>query len=398
MASDQYHHGVDSYEINEGVRPIPNLASNIIGMVCTAEDADVSQYPLNTPILLTSIQDGLEKAGTKGTLARSLDAILDQADTACVIVRVEEGETEAETTANIIGSAARGKQTGINALRLAKTKLNVTPRILGVPVFDNAEVTAEAISVAQALKAFVYAKAGDFEDPAEAVAYQEQFGARELMLIDGNFLSFDTVAKATKRDVTIARALGMRARLDQEQGFQKTLSNVAVNGVTGIERPRSWGLQDKNTDLNYLNEHNVTGLIQQGGFRFWGSRTTSEDPLFLFENYTRTAHMLSDTIAEAHFWAIDKDMHASWLVDLKEGIQAKLDEWTLAGRILGGRVWVDPRVNTKERVKSGIFEFDYDYTPVPPLERLGLRQRITDTYVIDLVNQVVNSSAGARQA
>ncbi|WP_416381123.1 hypothetical protein [Klebsiella pneumoniae] len=47
------------------------------------------------------------KAGESGTLARSLDAIADQAKPVTVVVRVAQGETEAETTSNIIGGENR---------------------------------------------------------------------------------------------------------------------------------------------------------------------------------------------------------------------------------------------------------------------------------------------------
>ncbi|MDI8978137.1 phage tail sheath subtilisin-like domain-containing protein, partial [Salmonella enterica subsp. enterica serovar Lubbock] len=40
------------------------------------------------------------------------------------------------------------------------------------------------------------------------------------------------------------RALGLRARIDQEQGWHKTLSNVGVNGVTGISASVFWDLQE----------------------------------------------------------------------------------------------------------------------------------------------------------
>jgi phage tail sheath protein FI len=51
------------------------------------------------------------KAGESGTLARSLDAIADQAKPVTVVVRVAQGETEAETTSNIIGGVtADGKK------------------------------------------------------------------------------------------------------------------------------------------------------------------------------------------------------------------------------------------------------------------------------------------------
>jgi len=67
-------------------------------MVCTADDADVTAFPLNTPVLLTASG----KAGETGTLARALEAIGDQIQPVTVVVRVAQGESEAETTANII--------------------------------------------------------------------------------------------------------------------------------------------------------------------------------------------------------------------------------------------------------------------------------------------------------
>lgn len=68
-----------------------------------------------------------------GTLARSLDAIADQAKPVTVVVRVAQGETEAETTSNIIGGVTSdGKKTGMKALLSAQSQLGVKPCILGV--------------------------------------------------------------------------------------------------------------------------------------------------------------------------------------------------------------------------------------------------------------------------
>ncbi|EDY4696776.1 phage tail protein, partial [Salmonella enterica] len=102
MAQD-YHHGVRVVEINEGTRPITTVSTAIVGMVCTGDDADASVFPLNKPVLLTDVLTASGKAGESGTLARSLDAIADQAKPVTVVVRVAQGETEAETTSNIIG-------------------------------------------------------------------------------------------------------------------------------------------------------------------------------------------------------------------------------------------------------------------------------------------------------
>lgn len=104
----------------------------------------------------------------------------------------------------------------------------------------------------------------------------------------------------------MANALGLRAYLDKTIGWHKAISNVVVEGVSGVTRDITFDIQDTSTDANYLNEHKITVPINFNGYRLWGSRTCSDDPLFQFENYTRTAQILRDTIADAHAWAIDK--------------------------------------------------------------------------------------------
>src|SRR5690606_5562361 len=118
-----------------------------------------------------------------------------------------------------------------------------------------------------------------------------------------DFQNFDTAAEATATLPAVAVALGLRAYIDKTVGWHKTLSNVAVQNVTGITADLWFDLQDSASDTNYLNGNEVTTLIREGGFRFWGSRTCSEDPLFAFENYTRTAQVLADTMADGHMWA-----------------------------------------------------------------------------------------------
>lgn len=382
-----YHHGVKTLELNDGTRPIQTVSSSIIGMVCTASDADPDQFPLNTPVLITNTQAAIDKAGTQGTLARSLQAIADQANAATVVVRVEQLSDQAQQTSAVIGSTVNGKYTGMKALLAAEARLGVKPRILGVPELDSSAVATSLASLAQQLRAFAYVSAFGCETKEEAMAYRQTFGARELMVLWPEFLGWDTALNATSTFAATARALGLRAKIDNEVGWHKTLSNVAVNGVTGISKDVYFQLQDSSTDANYLNEHEITTLIQRDGFRFWGSRTCSDDPLFAFENYTRTAQILADTMAEGHMWAVDKPLTPSLARDIIDGINAKLREMT-GTYLLGGECWLDPVINTKEVLKSGQFYIDYDYTPVPPLENLTLRQRITDRYLADFSARV----------
>ncbi|WP_028696133.1 phage tail sheath protein [Pseudomonas cremoricolorata] len=387
--ADEYHHGVRVLEINEGARPIRTVSTAVVGMVCVADDADPDLFPLDTPVLLTSLQSALGKAGDSGTLAPSLQAIADQTSPATVVVRVDGGDSEAETVSNLIGTTTtEGKYTGMKALLAAKTRLKVSPRILAVPGLDTLPVASALVAVAQQLRGFAYLGASGCNTKEEAVAYRENFGAREAMLIWPDFQAWSVANNRTVNAPATAQALGLRAKLDQQVGWHKTLSNIAVNGVTGISADVFWDLQNPATDANYLNGNEVTTLINQGGFRFWGSRTCADDPLFAFENYTRTAQVLADTLADAHLWAIDKPMHPSLVRDLLEGINAKFRDLVAGGYLLGGSAWFDDEANAATQLKAGKLFIDYDYTPVPPLEDLTLRQRITDRYLVDFASRI----------
>jgi hypothetical protein len=394
MATD-YHHGVRVIEINEGIRPIRTIATAVVGLVATASDADAAFFPLNTPVLLTDVLSAIGKAGTLGTLASSLDAIADNASPVTVVVRVADGvgetdeQKQADQISKLVGTVtADGQYTGLKALLTAKAKLGVTPRILGVPGLDALPVASELVSIAQQLRAFAYVSAWECATKEEAVAYRDNFGARELMVIWPDFQTWNTTTNATVSAPAVARALGLRAKLDEQVGWHKTLSNIPVNGVTGISKPVFWDLQNPATDAGYLNENEVTTLIREGGFRFWGSRTCSDDPLFCFENYTRTAQVLADTIAEAHMWAVDKPMHPSLVRDIVEGVNAKFRELKNAGYIIDGQCWYDEAANEPATLKDGKLTLDYDYTPVPPLENLMFRQRITDRYLLDFAARI----------
>lgn len=385
----EYHHGVRVVEVNEGTRTIRSVATSIIGFVATASDADAEKFPLNTPVLLTNPQAAIGKAGIEGTLSKTLSAITSQTNPLLVVVRVEEGVDEAETTSNVIGTVDEtGKYTGLQALLVAETKLGVKPRIIGAPGLDALAVASELAAIAAKLRAFGYVYANDCQTKEEVVTYRENFSARELMVIWPDFTAWDVNANESNALWASAVALGLRAKIDRETGWHKTLSNVGVNGVDGITKDIFFDLQDPATDAGYLNGNDVTTLIRSGGFRFWGSRTTSDDPLFAFENYTRTAQVLADTIAEAHMWAVDKPITPTLVKDIVEGINAKFRELRSLGYIVNGEAWYNEELNDQDTLKAGRLFIDYDYTPVPPLEDLVFQQRITDRYLIDFAAAV----------
>lgn len=389
MAEANRHHGITANEYTEGVRSISDISTAIIGMVCTAEDADAKVFPLNTPVFATSAYNLLAKAGKKGTLAKSLDAIVDQADAQVVIVRVAESKNAEEQKANVIGTAEGGNYTGLKALRRAKAVTGYTPKILGVPELDSQDVLTELVGVAQATRAFAYGSAGGNPDITEVGNYRKNFGQRELMLIDNEFMAFDPTTKKTETAATIARILGARAKLDKNVGWHKSISNTEINGVSGLKFARSFDLLDKNCDANTLNNKDVTTLIREDGFRVWGNRTCTNDSMMAFEVATRTAQIIQETIASAFMWALDKPMHPSLMEDIIMAINAKLAQYVNKGYILGARVFIDKTLNTSETVQAGQFTISYEFTWVPPLENMVFNQHVTDTFFVNLVDKVI---------
>ena len=389
-----YHHGVRVVEINTGTRYIRTISTAIIGLIATASDADVAAFPLDKPVLLTDVRTAIGKAGTLGTLKNDLQAIVDQCDPIVVVVRVADGAgadaeaIAADQTSKVIGTVAGGVYTGAQALLAAQAQLGVKPRIIGAPGLDNQAVTTALVAIAQKLRGMVYATAFDCADVSEAVLYRDEFGARELMLIWPDFVSWNTTTSASEIAHATARALGLRAKIDEEIGWHKTLSNIAVNGVTGLSKDVFWDLQDPSTDAGVLNAGEVTTLVKANGYRFWGSRTCSDEPLFAFESATRTAQVLADSIADSLMWAIDKPMHPSLVRDIIESINAKFRELKALGYIIDGTAWYDETVNTTATLAEGKLYIDYDYTPVPPLENLQLRQRITDRYLAEFASRI----------
>ena len=394
MSLAGYHHGVRVEEINTGTTTLRIVSTAVIGLVATAPDADPEKFPLDTPVLFTNVAKALDAAGASGTLPVALKAIADQARPVLVIVRVPvgEGATEAERQADqtslVIGENVGGKRSGIQALLVAQQQLKVKPRILGAPGLDTKPVADALTAAAQKLRAMAYVSAAGAEDVSAALTYAESFGQRETMVCWPDFKAWSTQDNAAVTVPAVAYALGLRAKIDVEQGWHKTLSNVPVNGPVGISKDVFFDLQSSETDATLLNEGNVTTLINYQGYRFWGSRTCSTDELFRYESAVRTAQVLADTIAEGHFEFVDKPLHPSVVKDIIEGVNARFRSLKALGYILDGKCWFDAEVNTTENLKGGKLIIDYDYTPVPPIEDLGFRQRITDKYFSDFALRV----------
>lgn len=385
-------HGLTITESASGPRALGAVSLAVIGIVATAT-APVGEasaaldeaFPLNTPVLITGGVDiAAGNAGTGGTLGPVLRAIGDQATPVVVVVRVAEGEDQAGTDDNVIGATDGTTFTGLQALAVAEQRLGVKPQIIAAPGLDTQPVIEEMVSVAKKLRGFVYA-AAEGGSVAEAITYRENFGHRELMLI------WPGTTDDFAGDI-VARAVGLRAQIDETVGWHKTISNVPLVGVTGLDRDISFDLTDPSTDAGVLNGAEVTTIIRQNGFRLWGNRTTADpltNPSFVFESAVRTSHALQEIVGQIVSPFIDQPMTVGLIKDLLETGNARFRQLAVQGVIQGAEMFFDADQNSPQELAAGRPRFRIQFTPVAPLENPNVDLVITDFYYTDFADQLV---------
>lgn len=389
-------HGIETVEIDDGIRPIETVKSSIIGIVGTAPDAAPADFPPNTPVLVTGPRMAAT-LGAAGTLLDAYNAAYAQGVNAIVVVRVAEGVDAAATRTAVAGVAANA--TGVWALLLAANTLGLTPRILAAPGFtasaaaDPANpVTLALISVAERLRAVAIAD-GPNTTEADALADRGKYGSNRLYIVDPAVRVWDAQANAHVTRPASGFVAGALSAIDARRGFWWSPSNQVLQGVAATARPIGWAISDPDTEANRLNDAEIATIIRKDGFRLWGNRGAGEatDTLWAFLPVRRTADMIYESIENALLWAMDRPFSEQLLRDIRDSVQAYLDELTNRRAILGGRAWIDPELNTEATLKAGKLYLNFDIEPPAPLEHLTLQAHRNGDYYEELVLSVTGN-------
>ncbi|WP_016857832.1 phage tail sheath subtilisin-like domain-containing protein [Candidatus Williamhamiltonella defendens] len=383
----QFLHGVEVVELNGGARPVRTVKSSVIGMVGTAPDANATQFPINTPVLIAGSRTEAAELGTSGTLPPALDGIFDQAGAMVVVIRVDEEADTNQQLAHVIGEvdAATGQYQGVQALLSAESILGIAPGILIVPGFTHQKaVVSEMLGIADRLRAVIIADGPSTQD-ADAIAYRQNFRSGRVYLVDPAARVFDKVASAEVHQPMSPRVAGLMARSDNERGFWWSPSNQEIYGIVGTERAIDFTLGDGQARANYLNANDIATVIQKSGFRLWGTRTCSTDPKWAFLSVRRTADMINESLLKAHLWAVDQNITKTYIEDVTEGVNAYLRDLRARGAIIGGQCWAEPELNTPSNISQGNLFFDFDFTPPYPAEHITFRSSLVNDYLEEIL-------------
>ncbi len=388
MAIENFYHGVEVVEIDDGIRPISTVRSSVIGLIGTA-----AQGPMNEPTLIIgSREKAIEIFGIKDsdhTIPHALDAIFDQAKATVVVIRVNReldatpAYDFAATKSNVLGDGTG--MTGVHAFNASQSTIHVTPRVLIAPHFSqDLDIVSEMKGVAEQLKAIIIADGPNTTDD-DAITYRENFGSDRIYLVDPWAKVYDTVTSDYIAEPFSSRFAGIISKLDNEKGFWWSPSNQLVNGIGGIWRPIDYSMNGVNSRANHLNENSVTTVIHQNGYRTWGNRTCSSDPKWTFLSVRRTADMIQESLVRAHQWAIDRNISTNYIDNVKDGVNAYLRRLQSLGAILGGECYIDPELNTPTNIQDGKIYFDFDFTPPYPAEHVTFRSHLVNDYAATLI-------------
>jgi Bacteriophage tail sheath protein len=140
-----FHHGTRVFQSGEDAVLVTLGDTSVVGILGTADDAVVADWPLNTPVLITNPTQATS-LGDAGTLKDNLDTIFDAVQTSVVVVRIDAGADAAELLANAVGDFAT--MTGIQAFLKAASAGLPKPKLILAPGLSTTSPADGVASVA----------------------------------------------------------------------------------------------------------------------------------------------------------------------------------------------------------------------------------------------------------
>lgn len=360
--------------------PLPVLGADFskILLIETSDDASATEYPLDTPVRIsTSNRDAIDALGT-GYLADAAKGINAQltglnAGADVTIFRVKEGADVAATSAAIVECLA--------SISEIPSAVNATPRIVWAgrtawrPDADTVNPIIAALPAACERILAIAPVDVDDTSAALAVAARETMNSERLMPIG-------VAARVYEGTDIVTRPMGPRvaglfASIDNQNGGKpfETIANRPIQGLAGLSRNIDFSLFDGSTEGQQMLEGNISivvrgetgvdGAIADGGFVFIGTDNTATGDLWKQIHQVRGADYLTVKMSRItrQFLGpkINADTSEAWLNSLK----FMLRDHKVANDILGSEVKFVADKNSPEQIRLGHLTVNLGIEPAP---------------------------------
>jgi phage tail sheath protein FI len=383
-----FFHGVTTTDIKTGARTISLPSSSIIGLcdTFTPGGLDGGTAKAGELKLITTEREAIAAFGPNSAITKACKAIYTKAKAVIVAIGVPKLEDAALQTSAIIGGVlASGQRTGLQALLDGKSLFNAQPRLLIAPGHTATQAVATALdSLAQKLRAIGILDGPRTTDEA-AMLYADNFGSRNLFMVDPGVQYWDTDLSKTVDAPGSAWAAGLFAWTDAEYGFWASPSNKEFTGITGTTRAVEYLDGDETCRANLLNNANIATIIRDDGYRLWGNRTLSSDPKWAFVTRVRTLFILMDAVQAGHKWAVDRSITKTYVKDVTDGLDAFMRDLKAQGAIINFEVFPDTELNTASQIAQGKVYWRIRFTDVPPAENPNFLFEVTDQWMTEVL-------------
>lgn len=325
--------------------------------------------------------------GGKG--ASAVPVITDGVVTAITVINPGIGYTLATTTVTITGD-------GENA--------TATPTIgtAGNPV------VAELLPIADQLMAVVVADGPDTTKEA-AVQYRQDWNSDRLIIAEGAvyvYLEGATVPSGRRMSACVA---GLGVKRDKEKGGPFwSWSNQQVGGAVGVVNPRTYYINDPDSEVNYLNAHQIATVYREvgdpsggaGGIIFWGNESATNDSLWRSYNVRRGRDFIHKSILRTFKTFLGRynlDRHT--ILAIIETVDAFMRALKASGKIIDGRAYLDASVNSSDQLRLGKLRIEFAAEEPAPLQTLTFGSRryqvAYDLLIQDVIREIEQNQLAA---
>ncbi|MDH4869813.1 phage tail sheath subtilisin-like domain-containing protein [Pseudomonas sp. BN515] len=302
------------------------------------------------------------------------------------------------TAADIIGSVSvAGLRSGLKAFADSYNLFGFFPKLFIAPGFSTLNsVSVDLIAAAEQMGGVAYIDAPIGTTVSQAIAGRGPAGSinfntssDRVRLCYPHVKVYDAASNGERLQPLSIRAAGLRAKVDNDNGYWWSSSNQELLGVIGLERPLTARVDDANSEVNLLNENGITTVFNSfgTGLRLWGNRTAAWPTVTHmknFENVRRTKDIIDESIRYSSLQFVDRPITQALIDSITESVNLFGRKLIGDGALLGFECWYDPARNPQTELEQGHLLFNYKLTVPPPFERGTFETEITGEYLANL--------------
>ncbi len=387
---DTFLHGVETIQVASSIGTVSTVKTAVIGLLGTSPTGDVNKLKL----CLSESDDNQFGVAVQetGTIRQALFDIRKQYPSAIVFV-VNVKTTDSPTAEDIEGTNVDGVRTGSKLFETCRSQYGFIPKIFICPKHTNTEGVTDVIrALAEKYRGMAYIDAAYDKTYDDMLTSRGEDG-------DWNFSDYRTkllfpsiVDSSNKVRGYSAMAAGLRASIDIDEGFWYSSSNHDVKGISKLNIPLSWELNDPACEVNQLNAIGITTLVNVygSGFREWGNRVSSfpvSSDTRTFESMQRLDDITSESIEIACLPYIDRPMTKAQIDMITEMVNGYFN--TLIGRgalIQGSKCMFEADKNSVEEMSKGHYVWTKTFMGAVPGERFTFYSIIDTSLLSNLIS------------